>query len=34
MEEGPSGSGRRTATFYGWKYRHHFIVIEEGENNL
>ena len=34
MEEGPSGSGRRIATFYGWKYRNYFVVVEEGENNL
>ena len=26
--------GVKTATFYGWKYRHYFIVTEEGENNL
>ena len=26
--------GVKTATFYGWKYRHYFVVVEEGENNL
>ena len=26
--------GVKTAIFYGWKYRHYFIVVEEGESNL
>ena len=26
--------GVKMATFYGWKYRHYFIVVEEGESNL
>ena len=26
--------GVKTATFYGWKYKHYFVVVEEGENNL
>ena len=26
--------GVKTATFYGWKYRHYFVVVEEGESNL
>ena len=30
--EGES-SGKKTATFYGWKFRHYFVVVE-GENNL
>ena len=38
MEEGQSHSavtkGVKTATFYGWKYKHYFVVVEEGENNL
>ena len=24
----------KTATFYGWKYNHYFVAIEEHENNL
>ena len=23
-----------TATFYGWKYNHYFVVVEENEKNL
>ena len=35
MEEHSAAlKGVKTATFYGWKYRHYFIVTEEGENNL
>ena len=38
MEEGQSHSavmkGVKTATSYGWKYKHYFVVVEEGENNL
>ena len=30
---GASG-GVKMATFYGWKYTHHFEVVEEGEKNL
>ena len=26
--------GVKTATFYGWKYNHYFVVVEEGEKNL
>ena len=26
--------GVKTATFYGWKYNHYFVVVEEGERNL
>ena len=35
MEGGHSAvtNGVKMATFYGWKYRHYFVV-EEGENNL
>ena len=38
MEEGQSHSAVtkavKTATFYEWKYKHHFVVVVEGENNL
>ena len=38
MEEGVAPStlglnvshGVKTATFYGWKYNHYFVVVEEG----
>ena len=42
MEEGVQPStlglnisrGVKTATFYGWKYNHYFVVVEEGAKNL
>ena len=24
----------KTATFYGWKYSHYFVVVEESDKNL
>jgi len=27
-------SGVKTATFYGWKYNHYFVVVEERVKNL
>ena len=23
-----------SATFYGWKYKHYFVIVEEGEKNI
>ena len=29
-----ASGGVKTLTFYGWKYNHYFVVVEEGEKNL
>ena len=29
-----ANQGVKTATFYGWKYSHYFVVVEESDKNL
>lgn len=34
MAQESDSRGTRTATFYHWKYRHYFIVVEESDKNM